>query len=179
MEMTENMFGFTSQERRSIDLSEKIQGWGADLDGKDRPGVPRDKEPYIGVEALYPDIEPQISNVKILKSIEHLQMPPVFGTTCPPSGVSGLMRTFAFKYSEGTFTHWLTLLFADRVNVVEDLLKDLSHGHIPNLYKEMGLATEWRYNRKNVLKRAAILGVGLVAVGAIVAWGMNAGAADK
>ena len=164
----EKMFGFTSQERRSIDLTQQIQGWGADLDPKNRPGVPKDKDPYIGVETLYPPIEPQISDVTILKSVEHSQMPAVFGTPCPPSGLSGLMRKFAFTYSEGTFTHWLTLLFADRVNVVEDLFKDLSRGHIPNLYKEMGLATEWKYNRKGVLKRAAMIGVGVAALGAAI-----------
>ena len=35
----------------------------------------------------------------------------------------------------------------DRVNVVEGIIEDISHGHVPNIPREMGLASEWRYNR--------------------------------
>lgn len=169
MKQVENRVGLTSREREAVDFSGSIQGWGADLEPEMRPGVPRDKAPYIGIEKLYPDIERQLTKVKILKSTEHEQMPPVFGTTCPPVGVSGAIREFAFRYSEGEFTHWLALLFADRVNVIEDLVKDLSIGHVPNLYKEMGLATEWKYNRKNVLAKGAVVGLGLAAIGGLLA----------
>ena len=44
----------------------------------------------------------------------------------------------AFKQSENDMRHWLMLLLADRVNVVEGLIDDLAHGHVPNLFKEMG-----------------------------------------
>jgi hypothetical protein len=168
MEKQEEQKAFTSRQRKKINLSNQIEGWGADLDGENRPGVPRDKAPYIGIETLYPDIERQLSSVKILKSVEHEQMPPVFGTTCPPKGLSGMLRGFAFRYSEGQFTHWLTLLLADRVDMVENIILDLSKGHVPNLYKEMGLAAEWKYNRKNFLKKAAFMGVGVAAATALV-----------
>lgn len=169
MELVENQIGFTTRERKSTDLSGQVQGWGADLEGEMRPGVPKDKSPYVGIETLYPTIEQQPMTVKILMSTEHQQMPPVFGTTCPPSGVSGAIRKFAFTYSEGALTHWLALLLADRVNVVEDLVKDLASGHIPNLYKEMGLSAEWKYNRKSFLTKTALVGVGIAAVAGAIA----------
>ncbi len=162
------MTNFTTQERESIDLSGQIQGWGADLDPSVRPGVPRDKAPSVGIETLYPNIEPQIPRVKINKSTEHGKMPPVFGTSCPPQFVSGAIRNFAYTYSEGKFAHWLLLMFADRVNVVEDLVKDLSLGHIPNIPKEMGLAAEWKYNRKGFLLKSAAIGFGLACVVGLV-----------
>ena len=63
-----------------------------------------------------------------------------------------MLRRFAFRFSEGSSAHWLTLLLADRVNVVEGIVDDLSHGHIPNLIAERGWKAEWKYNRKGVLK---------------------------
>ncbi|HEY0879254.1 MAG TPA: hypothetical protein VGE10_12460, partial [Zeimonas sp.] len=44
----------TTRERHEVDLSSHIRGWGSDLDRSTRPGVPRDKAPEIGREALYP-----------------------------------------------------------------------------------------------------------------------------
>src|SRR4051812_22242988 len=73
-----------TNERLSLDLSKDIRGWGSDLDPNDRPGVPMDKAPDLGVEHLYLDIEPQIPKFKIHKSTEHARLTPVFGTSCPP-----------------------------------------------------------------------------------------------
>jgi hypothetical protein len=87
----------------------------------------------------------------------------VFGTAQPPSGVSGKLRDFAFGYSENDLRHWLMLLFADRVNVVEGILQDLAHGHVPNVFKEMGGPAEWKYNRAGFYRKAAIAG-GVVAL---------------
>ncbi len=154
----ERTFAFTSTQKETLDLSNRINGWGADLDPANRPGVPMDKAPLAGIELLYPNIEMQISDVEVLKSVEHQMMPPVFGTTCPPKGLSGMLRRFAFRSSEGQFTHWLTLMLADRVDMVEHDLSDLLKGKVPNLYKEMGLASEWKYNRQAVIRKAAIAG---------------------
>jgi hypothetical protein len=156
----------TTQQRRSVDLAATINGWGSDLDPATRPGVPRDKAPEIGVESLYPPIEPQVARIKIHKSNEHGQLTPVFGTSCPPHGMSGALRDFAYGFSEGQLPHWLTLLLADRVNVVEGLIGDLARLRVPNLPKELGLAAQWRYNRAGVLRGAAFAGlcvIGLVA----------------
>jgi hypothetical protein len=148
--------GLTTLERQQIDRSSTIKGWGSDLDPARRPGVPRDKAPRLGVELLYPPITPQVPKIKIHKSTEHGKLTPVFGTSCPPSGLSGMIRDFGYKFSEGRLSRWLTLMFADRVNVVEDLVSDLAHGHVPNIPKEMGLRSELRYNRAAFLTKTAI-----------------------
>jgi hypothetical protein len=155
----------TTPQRKSIDLSAQIKGWGSDLDPKMRPGVPRDKAPEIGAESLYPDLERQVPTVKIYKSTEHAQLTPVFGTSCPPTGLSGLIRDFAYKFSEARLTRWMALLFADRVNVVEDVIKDLGQLRVPNLVKEMGLASAYKYNRAGLARKAAIAGL---CIGAVV-----------
>jgi hypothetical protein len=159
-------YSLSTEQRRSVDLAERIKGWGSDLDPATRPGVPRDKAPEIGVESLYPPIEPQVPKVKIHKSNEHGKLTPVFGTTCPPRGLSGLIRDFAYRFSEGQLPHWQTLMLADRINVVEDVLGDLARLRPPNLVKELGLAAQWRYNRAGFVKGATI--AGLCVVGLVV-----------
>ncbi|HWI39954.1 MAG TPA: hypothetical protein VNX25_00535 [Verrucomicrobiae bacterium] len=149
--------GLTTREREQTDLSGTIRGWGSDLDPAMRPGVPYDKAPLIGVETLYPPIPQQIPKFRIHKSTEHRKLTPVFGTSCPPTGLSGRIRDYAYQFSEGRLAHYLTLMVADRVNVVEDIVADLSRGHIPNIPKEMGLATEWRYNREAFIRKTAVV----------------------
>jgi len=158
--------GLTTQDRQSIDLSDRIAGWGSDLDPAVRPGVPRDKAPELGSELLYPaDIPQQQPTVRIHKSTEHGRLTPVFGTSCPPKGLSGKMRDAAYKYSEGKFAHWLMLMAADRVDVVEDVASDLAQMRVPNLVKEMGLKSEWQYNRHGFITKVA---AGTIAVAALM-----------
>src|SRR5688500_13039961 len=88
----------TTVERRTVDLSSKIKGWGSDLDPASRPGVPMDKAPYVGVETLYPAFEQQIPRNKVHKSVEHGKLTPVFGNACPPRGVSGKIRDVAYRF---------------------------------------------------------------------------------
>jgi hypothetical protein len=145
----------TAEERRSIDLADRIAGWGSDLDPARRPGVPRDAAPDIGIEALYPQITRQVVPHRIHKSTEHGQLTPVFGTACPPRGLSGRIRDYAYRLSEGRLSRWIALLFADRVDVVEGVASDFVQMRPPNLVREMGLRSEWRHNRKRVLTVAA------------------------
>jgi hypothetical protein len=149
--------GLTTQDRQAIDLSDRIDGWGSDLDPETRPGVPRDKAPELGGELLYPPgIPQQEANVRIHKSTEHARLTPVFGTSCPPRGLSGVMRDAAYRKSEGKLTRWLTLMAADRVDVVEDVVSDLAQLRVPNLVKEMGLKSAWRYDRHGVITTVAV-----------------------
>ena len=67
----------------------------------------------------------------------------------PPVGLSGVIRRFAFKYSESPYGHWL--LLTDRVNVVEGVLDDLLHGHVPNIFAEKGYETEWEHNKTSLI----------------------------
>lgn len=149
----------TTRERQEIDLSAQIRGWGSDLDPATRPGVPRDDAPGIGRETLYPPIEQQVPDVRIHKSTEHARLTPVFGTSCPPSGVSGRLRDFAYRFSEGRMLHWMTLMLADRVDVAGGVATDLARGYVPDLVRETGFATEWRYNRAGLARKAMVAGL--------------------
>ncbi len=135
---------------------EGVQGWGADLDPADRPAVPKERTPPRLDNVHWDAPAVQERTVEILHSNERPGLTPVFGTTVPPSGVSGMMRRAAFRFSENDIRHWLVLLAADRVNVVEGLIDDLAHGHVPNILGEMGAAAEWKYNRKGFVRKAAI-----------------------
>src|SRR4051794_7268573 len=91
----------STAEREQMDLSNKIPGWGSDLDAERRPGVPRDKAPELGGEAVYSPMRAQVPTIKIHKSTEHPRLTPVFGTSCPPKGLSGMIRSYAYTFSEG------------------------------------------------------------------------------
>jgi hypothetical protein len=136
-----------------------IAGWGADVDPENRPAVPKERTPprLEGVHWHEPEQQRPAPH-RIHHSTERPGITPVFGTSVAPTGVSGKMRDLAFRYSENDIRHWLILLGADRVNMVEGLFEDLAHGHVPNLWKEMGLASEWRHNRAGFVRKAAIMG---------------------
>lgn len=104
----------------------QIPGWGADLDRRNRPAVPMERRPPREDDAHWDVPEAQAQTVEILHSNERPGLTPVFGTACPPSGLSGRIRRAAFRHSEGRLRHWMMLLLADRVNVVEGLVHDAS-----------------------------------------------------
>jgi len=128
------------------ELKLKVTGWGADLDSRNRPAVSKEKAPPHGTGAHWEVPERQIPRVKILKSVEHRELTPVFGTSCPPRGLSGKIREYAYRMSEGRNAHWLLLLFADRVDVAESALGSLVRGRPHNPLAEMGLDAEWKYH---------------------------------
>jgi hypothetical protein len=97
---------------------------------------------------LVPDT--RVDSVEILESIEQPRMPAVFGTTLSPSGLSGVLRRFAFKFDESEYGHWLNLLFADRINVVEGIIDDLKRFHIPNIFAEKGIKVGLEIQSKRV-----------------------------
>jgi hypothetical protein len=71
-------------------------------------------------------------------------MPAVFGSAIPPSGLSGKLRRYAFKYNESEYGHWLNLLLSDRINVVEGIVDNLRHFRIPNIFSEKGMKADWK-----------------------------------
>lgn len=146
-----------------------VIGWGVDADPRNDPTYPmrdRSKDDGPGMNWQRPPL--QRPNVEILRSIEHNRMPAVMGTGQPPSGVSGSMRRAAFGYSESDWRHWLMLMGADRVNVVEGVLADLSEGHIPNIPGEMGARAEWEHNRAGFVRKAVIVAGAALLVAALV-----------
>ena len=133
-----------------------IKGWGVDADPKNDPTYPikhRTNEEQKGYSWKRPPQQP--INIEVLHSNERPNVTAVFGTAMPPSGLSGMIRRYAFQYGEGSYGHWLPLILADRVNVVEGVLDDLKHGHLPNIFAERGMKASWRYNRKELLKSLA------------------------
>ena len=52
--------------------------------------------------------------------------------------------------------HWLPLLLADRVNVVEGIVDDLKRGHIPNIFAEKGMKAELKHHPKGLAKKVLV-----------------------
>jgi hypothetical protein len=102
-----------------------VQGWGADADPRDRPAHPRERTPprLDGVHWQQP--EQQLTRIEVFVSPERPGITPVFGTSVPPSGLSGALRRRAYQRSENDLRHWFMLMFADRVDVVEGVLDDV------------------------------------------------------
>ena len=143
-----------------------IKGWGADFEHANRPAYPMERMPArLEGNHSQPPAQ-QAQTVEILQSIERPSITPIFGTPLPPSGMSGMLRRAALKYSKSDLRHWLMLLFADRVNMVEGLGSDLMRGHVPNLFSEMGGKAEFKYNRQAAIQKtvvvSAVVGLGLL-----------------
>ena len=144
-----------------------IMGWGVDADPKNDPTYSyrdRSSDDHSG-EWDRPALQAS-PDVEILQSIEHKQLPAVFGTSAPPMWLSGMMRRAAFRWSESHWGHWLLLMGADRVNMVEGIAQDLARAKIPNIPKEMGIRAEWQHNKTGLVKKigvAALIGGGLYA----------------
>jgi hypothetical protein len=128
-------------------LRARIPGWGVDLDPRDRPSVPQERfDPGLsGAHWDFPERQPEKWPRE--RSIEHKFVTPVFGTSCPPRGISGMMRKAAYKkYSEGRAAHWLLLLAADRVDVLENRLRSAARGRPDNPVTETGVLSEFSHH---------------------------------
>lgn len=139
-----------------IDPSQ-VKGWGIDADPENDPTYPMKKR-VEGEHAGYSWERPtqQTSDVEILHSNERPNLAAVFGTTNPPAGISGMIRREAFKYSENSYGHWLPLMLADRVEMIEGVVGDLAQGHIPNIFEERGWKAQWQHDRANLITKIVI-----------------------
>jgi hypothetical protein len=129
----------------SDELRARIPGWGADLDPSNRPAVPRERfAPEVtGAHWEFPERQPEKWPRE--RSIEHQMLPPVFGTACPPKGLSGAIRKHAYRrYSEARAAHWLLLIAADRVDAWESHLRSFATLHPDNPVTETGVLAERR-----------------------------------
>jgi hypothetical protein len=128
----------------SDELRARIPGWGVDLDPQDRPSVPRlqFQENFTGAHWEFPDRQPEKWPRE--RSIEHKFLTPVFGTACPPTGLSGRIRRLSYaRYSEARAAHWLLLVLADRVDAVENHLKSFLTLRPDNPITETGVLSEF------------------------------------
>ena len=135
----------------------RINGWGVDVDPKNDPTYPM-KHRNDGEHAGYSWERPaqQPITVEVLHSNERSDLTSVFGTSTPPSGLSGMIRRVAFKYSESSYSHWLPLMLADRVGVLEGVLADVERGRVPNVFAERGWKAEGENNRMCLVRRVLI-----------------------
>ena len=137
-----------------------IKGWGVDADPENEPTYPMKKwngDDHKRIHYERPPLQP--ITVEVLHSVERPNITAVFGTSTPPSGLSGAIRRYAFKYSEGNWGHWLPLILADRVNAIEGIIDDLKHGHVPNIFAERGWKAEWKHNPKRLVQRVVVAAV--------------------
>ena len=143
----------------------QIKGWVVDADQKNDPTYPM-KNRNDGEQAGYSWERPQQQplTVEVLHSNERADVTSVFGTSTPPSGPSGALRRLAFRYSESSYGHWLPLVLADRVSVVEGVLSDLKRGHVPNVFAERGWKAEWKHNRTSLVRRILVRAILISAV---------------
>lgn len=101
--------------RQRIDHQDpRVQG--ADAAMADRPGVPMEKDPR---ESILREPERMRDVPRVTRRMELRQMTPVFSTAFPPRGLSGALRRKAYRLPETHARHWMTLLFADRVELWE------------------------------------------------------------
>src|SRR3712207_6590672 len=139
-----------------IDPSQ-VPGWGVDADPENDPTYPmkrRNDGEHAGYSWERPPQQPV--DVEVLHSNERPNVSAVFGTATPPAGLSGMLRRFAFKYSESSYGHWLPLMLADRIGVVEGVLHDLTRGKLPNVFVERGWKADWQHQRGSLIGRIAL-----------------------
>jgi len=143
-------------ERTATNEFAHIKGWGIDADPENEPTYPMKHYTGDDHKRLNWERPPlQHPTVEILHSNERPHLTATFGTVSPPSGLSGHIRRFAFRYSESSYGHWLPLVLADRINAIEGIIDDIRRGHIPNIFAERGWKAEWKYNRTGFLKNVA------------------------
>jgi hypothetical protein len=142
-----------------------IPGWGMDADPENEPTYPMKN--YTGDDhnrINYERSEQQPETVEILMSIERPAITRVFGTSTPPTGLSGAIRRYAFKHSEDRYRHWIPLILADRINVYEGIIEDIKKGVVPNIIAEKGWKSELKYNTAAVIKNVFVTALVTTAV---------------
>lgn len=85
-----------------------------DLDPSRRPGVPRLRPAKRWPNAVWPIPHQQGT------PSAHRQgkpVPPVFGTSLPLRGLSGVIRRYAYRFGDDRPARWILLLVGDRVEV--------------------------------------------------------------
>jgi len=122
---------------------------GADL--HDRPGAPMEHPP----QKLTPTAPDRIEPMRPRRGLTHRRelrgMTPVFGTGQPLHSISGLLRRMAYRIPESRARHWMTLLLADRVDVLEHRIEAYYQ-----LYPHVQIGTTGLIGRQIVNGQAAV-----------------------
>jgi hypothetical protein len=110
--------------------AERPEAHGYDEPLENRPGVPMEAEPRVDGGAHQESPAQQRSEGTHLHRKGLDKLTPVYGTAQPPRGASGVLRRAAYQIPEHDFRHWMTLLVADRVDILEHRLEDLARGRV-------------------------------------------------
>ena len=125
----------------SEQLRARIPGWGVDLDPADRPSYPKLDRLPTGARWDFPERQPELHPRE--RSIEHAFLTPVFGTSAPTHGVSGVLRKYAYRrHSEAKAAHWLILMAADRVDALGAHVRSFATLNPDNPITETGVKAE-------------------------------------
>lgn len=81
-----------------------------------RPGVPMEYAAHPSPDDAIPRQQPR---AKVLMRSDLDGLTPVFGTAQPPRGLSGALRALAYRIPDHHRSHWVALMLADRVDVIE------------------------------------------------------------
>ena len=133
-----------------------IKGWGIDADSKNDPTYPMQNRKEGPVEYDRKKQKQQPINTEVFHSIERPNVSAVFGMGPEPSGISGKLRHYAFQHGENDFSHWIPLILADRINVVEGIIHDIKQGKFPNIIVEKGWPAQWKHDRAGLIKKLAM-----------------------
>jgi hypothetical protein len=128
----------------SDELKRRVPGWGVDLEPSDRPSVPKERPIETGAHWDFPIRQTAMAFRE--KSTEHQYLTPVFGTAQPLHGLSGLIRRYAYTFSEGRTAHWLWLIIGDRVDILGSRVSAVLRGEPDNPVAETGVLSELKDN---------------------------------
>jgi hypothetical protein len=129
--------------RSSEQLRGEIPGWGVDLDPADRPAWPQERFDPAATGAHWTFPERQDAPSFRERSIEHEMLTPVFGTSVPLRGLSGVIRRLAYaRFSEARAAHWLLLIAGDRVDAAESHARSFLTTRPDNPLTETGVRAE-------------------------------------
>lgn len=132
--------------------------YGVDRALEDRPGVPMEAEPEPAEGVHWEEIPRQPVRQTVLKRRGLTRLTPVFGTSVPPRGISGLMRRVAYRIPEHRARHWLLLLAADRVDVMEGRLGEA----LARPFEDTPLAPLGRQIQRNPARSIALAALAML-----------------
>jgi len=92
---------------------------GADEPMERRPGVPMEAEPPRPLPQTHGRIPSQQAPGELPLKSDARPITKVFATANPPRGLSGVLRRYAYTQPDHKVRHWMTLLLADKVDVLE------------------------------------------------------------
>jgi hypothetical protein len=141
----------------------QVTGWGVDLDPENRSAYPKELPSDVW-NVRGPVGARQVPDAKVHLSVEHPDLTPVFGNSRPAKGLSGLLRDYAYKFGEGANRHWMTLMLADRVDVIESMVTDALRGRPDNYIREKGWPAKLKYADAETRKRYMVMGAAAVGV---------------